>query len=120
MVPNHRLILADFDSFRYPLRGRVAGRNAPIVTDKETEPTKWRSYPTFLVKQGEADICFPTDFYFLRHAYNQICKRTGSRRAKVVKHGDFMKENLEEDWGRAINGYCPLIEEYLNASFFLS
>lgn len=31
-----------------------------------------------------------------------------------------MKENLEEDWGRTMNGYCPLIEEYVNASFLLS
>lgn len=69
----------------------MAGRNAPIVTNKETEPTKWKNFPTFLVKRGEADICFPTDFYFLRHAYNEICGKQAENGAKVVKHGEFMR-----------------------------
>lgn len=31
--------MADFDQFGYPMRGRVAGRNAPMVTDKLSQPT---------------------------------------------------------------------------------
>ena len=67
-IPDHNLILADFDSFIYP-RNSIRGINAPLITNKLKDPTKWQTYDTYLVERGAADICFPVDFHFLRHAY---------------------------------------------------
>ena len=64
LVPNHSLILADFDSFLMPA-GSIEGLNAPMVTNKLKDPTQWKTFNTCLVDRGSADICFPTDFYFL-------------------------------------------------------
>jgi hypothetical protein len=85
VVPNHSLILADFDSFMMP-RGSVQGENAPMVTHKLKDPTEWTTYETYLCERGHADICFPTDFYFLQHAYQQI---TGHQ-AQVYKTKEFV------------------------------
>ena len=67
-IPDHSLILADFDSFIYP-RNSMRGINAPLITNKLKDPTKWQTYETYLVERGAADICFPVDFHFLKHAY---------------------------------------------------
>lgn len=69
VVPNHSLILADFDSFLMPSKGSIKGINAPVVTHKLKDPTAWSTYESYLCERGHADICFPTDFYFLQHAY---------------------------------------------------
>ena len=39
-IPNHSLILADFDSFIMP-NNSIKGINAPLVTHKLKDPTKW-------------------------------------------------------------------------------
>jgi hypothetical protein len=68
IAPDHSLILADFDSFLMP-KGSIKGENAPMVTHKLKDPTAWTTYDHFLVERGSCDICFPTDFHFLQHAY---------------------------------------------------
>lgn len=60
--------MADFDSFLMP-RKSIKGINAPLVTNKLKDPTQWETYDTYLVPRGEADLCFPVDFFFLKHAY---------------------------------------------------
>jgi hypothetical protein len=67
-IPYHSLIMADFDSFLMP-RNSIRGINAPLVTHKLKDPTKWKTYDNYLVPRGEADICFPVDFHFLKYAY---------------------------------------------------
>lgn len=62
LAPNHKLILADFDDFRYPVRGRVPGGNAPIVANKLEGATSWKNYNSIIIPRGAADICFPVDF----------------------------------------------------------
>ena len=61
---DHCMILADFDSFMMP-RDSIQGINAPMVTHKLKDPTDWKTYSSYLVERGSADICFPTDFFFL-------------------------------------------------------
>lgn len=73
-MPNHHLIFADFDSFIMP-RVSVKGINAPIVTNKLSKPSNWETFNTYMVPRGQADICFPSDFYFLSHAYSKIAKK---------------------------------------------
>ena len=60
--------MADFDSFIMP-KNSIRGTNAPLVTHKLKDPTKWKTYDTYLIPRGEADICFPVDFHFLKYAY---------------------------------------------------
>jgi len=63
-IPEHSLILADFDSFLMPSHS-IQGLNAPLVTNKLRDPTDWKTYDTYLIERGAADICFPVDFHFL-------------------------------------------------------
>ncbi|KAL7423809.1 hypothetical protein Q5752_001393 [Cryptotrichosporon argae] len=65
-LPNHRLLVADFDS----LPDAVEGRNGPVVQTRyggSMVPCE-----TILVKQGLFDIFFPTDFELLRDTYALI------------------------------------------------
>ena len=59
-IPNHSVILADFDCFLES--NQLKGINAPLVTNQLREPTKWDSYDSYMVPRGLADICFPSDF----------------------------------------------------------
>jgi hypothetical protein len=77
-------MLADFDSFLMP-RKSIKGTNAPLVTNKLKDPTQWETYDTYLIPRGEADICFPVDFNFLKHAYQKI---TGLQ-AEIYKSSEF-------------------------------
>jgi hypothetical protein len=74
-IPDHCLIMADFDSFLMP-KNSIRGINAPLVTNKLKNPTEWKTYDTYLIERGAADICFPTDFHFLKHAYNRVTSGT--------------------------------------------
>lgn len=62
-IPNHQLVLADFDCFLEP--NALKGINAPLVTNKLQSPTEWKAYDDYLIPRGAADICFPTDFEYL-------------------------------------------------------
>ena len=68
IIPNHSLILADFDCFLNTY-SQIKGVNAPLISNKLLEPTKWETYQSYLVPRGAADICFPSDFNYLQHAY---------------------------------------------------
>ena len=69
-VPNHSLILADFDCFLERVKsGPLVGINSPLVTNKLKSPTDWQKYDSYLIPRGSSDICFPTDFQYLQHAY---------------------------------------------------
>ncbi|WWC58510.1 uncharacterized protein I303_101053 [Kwoniella dejecticola CBS 10117] len=66
LLPNHRLLISDFDV----LPDAVEGRNGPVVQTRyggSMIPCE-----TFLVKQGYFDIFFPTDFELLRDVYSII------------------------------------------------
>jgi len=109
------MILADFDSYIMPRDG-IKGMNAPMVTHKLRDPTEWSTYSSYLVPRGHADICFPSDFHFLQHAYSQI---TG-KNASIYKNQEFVKTYALENWAETENLYNPLKEEYFNTSFFVT
>jgi len=87
-----------------------------MVTHKLKDPTDWATYPSVLVPRGHADICFPTDFFFLQHAYQEI---TG-KQASVYKTNEFVDMFSLESWGTTQNMYNPMREEYFNTSFLVS
>mmetsp|Transcript_13853 Transcript_13853/g.23626 ORF Transcript_13853/g.23626 Transcript_13853/m.23626 type:complete len:325 (+) Transcript_13853:229-1203(+) len=79
LIPNHQIILADFDCFLTSTSyGELKGINQPIITNKLEGPTKWQEYDTYLIERGAADICFPSDFQFLQHAYESITNKPAS------------------------------------------
>ena len=112
-LPKHSLILADFDSFIMPIGG-IQGKNAPLVTHKLKNPEDWISHDNYLIDRGHADICFPTDFYFLQHAYKHLTGKQG----EVYKNRDFMEQFSLDSWGMTRNGFNPMKEEYFNTTFF--
>jgi len=67
-MPDHSLIMADFDSFLMP-KNSIKGINAPLITNKLKDPTEWQTYDSYLIERGAADICYPVDFHFMQHAY---------------------------------------------------
>ena len=112
IAPNHSLIMADFDSFIMP-RGSIRGTNAPLVSEKIEGAVNHDSY---LIPRGHADIYFPSDFFFLQHAYQEIC----GRKAQVFKNIEFMETYALESWAECRNGYNPMREEYINTSFLVT
>mmetsp|Transcript_4691 Transcript_4691/g.3949 ORF Transcript_4691/g.3949 Transcript_4691/m.3949 type:complete len:145 (-) Transcript_4691:73-507(-) len=92
-LPNHHLIFADFDSFIMP-RKCVNGINAPLVTNKLAKPSDWQSFDSYLIPPGVADICFPSDFYFLRNAYELM---TG-KQAKYMKNMEMFDKYAVSNW----------------------
>jgi len=115
VVPDHCLVLADFDSFIYP-RNSIRGVNAPLVTNKLKDPTQWQTFDTYLIKRGEADICFPVNFNFLQHAYQQL---TGFH-ARVLKTAEFVDQYALRSWCTTQNMYNPMREEYFNTSIMVT
>lgn len=115
VVPNHSLILADFDYFLSSYN-TIKGINAPQITNKLQRATEWDTYDSYLVPRGQADICFPSDFKFLQHAYQNITKQPSS----VYKNQEFIDMFSMENWARTQNNYNPMREEYINTSFLVT
>ena len=114
IMPNHQIILADFDSFLTD--DKIKGINAPLVTDKLEKPTEWENYDDYLIPRGQADICFPSDFQYLQHAYSEIT----SQPCSVYKNKDFVDMFALESWATTKNNYNPLREEYMNTSLLVT
>ena len=112
VVPNHSLIMADFDSFLMP-RNSVKGINAPLVSEKIDGA---KNFDNYLIPRGHADIYFPSDFFFLQHAYQEICGKP----AQVYKNVEFMEVYALESWAQTENLYNPMFEEYVNTSFLVT
>ncbi|ORY29015.1 S-adenosyl-L-methionine-dependent methyltransferase [Naematelia encephala] len=102
-LPNHRLLLSDFDS----LPDALKGRNGPVVQ------TRYQGTmipcETFLVKQGYFDIFFPTDFRLLRDIYGLVMSSNDpdpslqSKRSKATSgalDGDFFHSHAVRGFKR--------------------
>ena len=87
-----------------------------MVTHKLRDPTEWTTYGSYLVPRGQADICFPSDFNFLQHAYGKLT----SKNAYIYKNQEFVDMYALETWATTKNLYNPLKEEYFNTSFLVT
>jgi hypothetical protein len=114
-IPDHSLVMADFDSFLMP-KNSIKGLNAPLVTNKLKDPTEWKTYDTYLIERGAADICFPVDFNFMQHAYQKI---TGNQ-ATVYKTSQFVDQFALASWATTQNLFNPMRDEYFNTSFLVT
>lgn len=120
-VPNHRLVVADFDSLPSNERGV---QNSPIVQFKAADASGERylthKVNTYLVPKGSCDIFFPTDFSTMQQVYQKI---TGGRGSIVMKQSRFLQENLDAESLQKLecrDGYNPALSDYRNMSFLLS
>ena len=73
-------------------------------------------YLSYLIDLGIADICFPSDFHYLKHAYKHI---TG-RNADVLKNQEMFDKYSLPTWWETMNGFNPMRDEYINTSLLLS
>lgn len=112
-VPNHELLLADFDFLPNVV---IAGENAPIVSStvggRAVDRGELLSAPF-----GSVDVFFPTNFRLLSamyrsmHPTGQVC---------VEKAGSFLQATLPEGDQpliRTQDGAAPLFDDYENTSF---
>lgn len=76
-IPEHNVIFADFDMLKTSESAKM-GINAPVVSQKQEKSHEKRDFATYLVKRGQADIFFPTDFRLLQHIYQKITKKRGT------------------------------------------
>lgn len=113
--PNHSLIMSDFDMLKTK-ESVKEGINAPIVSKKLEKSHEKYDFQSYLVKRGEADIFFPTNFLLLSHMYSEICKKP----SMFMKSYEFVNEFSKEKWGETKSGYNPLKEDFMNTSFFLT
>ncbi|KRX04263.1 hypothetical protein PPERSA_11387 [Pseudocohnilembus persalinus] len=114
-IPNHHLIVADFDLLRNS-ESALQGINAPIVSKKGAKSHEKQDYKDYLVKRGEADIFFPTDFRLLQSMYKEV---TG-KKSTIFKSKEFMQEFSKKEWTETKSGYNPLLEDFTNTSFFVT
>ena len=80
------------------------------------EATEWKEYDSYLIPRGAADICFPSDFDYLQHAYIEITKQPAS----VYKNKEFIDMFAMDTWALTRNNYNPMREEYVNTSFLVT
>jgi len=115
VIPNHHMILADFDMLRNSESARQ-GINSPIVSQKLEKSAEKKDFDSYLVSRGIADIFFPTNFRYLRHGYKKI---TG-KRAEIYKTYEFMDLFSKTKWTETKSGYNPIKEDFLNTSILTS
>lgn len=149
-LPRHRAIFADFDSFpnvATAASGRevedmggtsdmdaLMAFQAPIVSSRDPATGNVTDHDTYMVPLGSADIFFPTCFKSLAGLHADVCgglnleKEDGQamggevtrRRGKAFKQGAFLKMYGDVESTRTLTGYNPMLEDYRNASVFLS
>jgi hypothetical protein len=107
--------MADFDCFLME-RKSIKALNAPVITKKAEKPEDWETFEHYLLDRGQVDMCFPSDFRFLQHAYRKLTGKTAS----VIKNAEFCEMFLKEGWADTQNGYNPIKEEYVNTSFLVT
>lgn len=108
---------------------------APIVSSRDPATGVVTDHDTYMVPLGSADIFFPTCFKRLSRLHAAVCGGRpggcgrsevgigirGRRKAGVVmKQGRFIEEHGDVAATRTLTGYNPMVEDYSNASVFLS
>lgn len=126
-IPQHRAILADFDHLPRSKAHRSGdlcptsslwAHHAPLVSSRDPSTGAVKDHGTYLVPFGSADIFFPTRFSRLLRLHAAIC--TGGNRGLAMKQASFLKLHADINATRTTSGYNPLLQDYLNASVFLS
>lgn len=113
LMPKAEYLLADFDFFR---DATIPGDFSPIVQSKGKLSHEKVDFSTVLVKRGEADIMFPTNFRLLQHTFQTDFHKSGF----VYKTHRFMKEHSLLKWTQTQSGYKPMEDDFHNTSVFIT
>ena len=112
-LPDHRLLLADFDALPRPAGRDAAARNAPLVAAAD------RDLDGYADAAGDADIFFATDFDYLARAYVSL-GLGGPADVEAPKSRDFFARDALAARAATRSGYNPLLEDFANTRVFLA
>ena len=113
-------------SFPFPHESDLRAVNAPLVTSRDPVTGAHHDHPSYLAHDlGTADIFFPVDFLLLKDLYRYFVARQDRlgrdrQQARVLKSSAFLARHASVAETATRSGYNPLIEDFLNTSFFLS
>lgn len=107
---------------------------APIVSSRDPVSGIVEDHDAYTVPLGSADIFFPTCFQRLSRLHAEVCgdgcsvgaggrggvKGLRRRPGTVMKQGAFLNEYGDVAATRTLTGYNPMVEDFVNASVFLS
>ena len=123
-LPNARLIIGDFSELPNTID---MGVNSPVVQRRLNQETITCS--TYLVKRGQCDIFFPTNFQHLSDLWSRLqnhelihddYKLGSSGTSQVLDQKSFMSLYADLSRTRLKSGFNPLIDDYKNFKFMLT
>lgn len=112
--PNHRMVMADFNS----LPDSLAGLNAPVVQTRLNGTMI--AVTKYTVHQGFFDIFFPTNFKDLERTHDQIMSKSNANKSRILSHRQFLQTYADIPQTTCKDGSNPMLSWYANASWFLS
>ncbi|GAV67676.1 Methyltransf_28 domain-containing protein [Cephalotus follicularis] len=126
VLPKMSLIASDFS---YLPDVTIPGERAPLVSTKKDGCSS--DYSTYLDAKGDADIFFPTDFWFLeridhycsgwlKQDKEKTSKQGKKRRTITLDTSSFMEEFGLPSKTRTKDGYNPLLDDFKNTKFYIS
>jgi hypothetical protein len=119
-LPKARLIFADFSELPNTVPMGVC---SPVVQCRLGRETITCS--TYLVKRGQCDIFFPTQFERLSRLWSYIKQQTtykdyNTNTITIMNHKAFMSIYAEIAMTRLQSGFNPLLDDYVNSKFLLT
>lgn len=125
-LPKMSLIASDFS---YLPDVKVSGERAPLVSTKKDGSSL--DYSNYLHAKGDADIFFPTDFWFLERidhycsgwlkmVKDKSSKQGKKRRTITLDTSAFMEEFGQPSRTKTKDGYNPLLDDFKNTKIYLS
>lgn len=120
------LIASDFS---YLPDVTIPGERAPLVSTKKDGTSS--DHSNYLDAMDDADIFFPTDFWFLelidhycsgwlKPGKDNLPKKGKKRRTITLDTSSFMEEFGLPTKTRTKDGYNPLLDDFKNTKFYLS
>ena len=114
-IPNHKMILLDFDFIPNDIRGKdYKGLNPPVVYSIMEDSRDSITHNSIFTKYDRPiNIYFDIDFNFLRFLYMMTTNKT----ANLYKFHQFMNDNSFNEWCETQAGFNPLLNTHKNLTF---
>ncbi len=120
-IPNHKLILLDFDLLPSKIFNcDYFGENSPavysIIENSLNSETHSSIFDNFENKKKPVNVYFPIDFGLIQVMYKKLTGKASS----VNKFEYFMMNYSMNEWCETRSGFNPLLDTHHNTSFMLS
>ena len=114
-IPNHKMVLLDFDFIPNDIRRKdYQGKNPPVVYSIMEDSRDSITHTSIFTKyERPINIYFEIDFSFLRFLYMMTTNRT----ANLYKFHQFMNDNSFNEWCDTKVGFNPLLNTHKNLTF---